>query len=897
MEIVEEIAQHLEERYFGLLRFGASDSEAAAGALRELDESDALGRAIARVEAVRRLDLPPPGVPSRASWLNTAWQDVRYSGRTLAKSPGFSTAVVLALALSIGPLTAIVSIGNWLLWRPHPGVTDSGSLATVWFGQWRDTGKTVSFSPANVSYANLADMRARALTFTGIAGVQESSSSISVPGGPPRHAPTAIVTADFFDVLGVHLVAGRSFTADEDRPPLGTAVAVISEGLATGAFASPANAIGKSIQLNSRPFTVIGVASAAFRGISPLDSVEVWLTGATWPYLNHVKNVRLESRGRGIFYGFIVRAAPGRTFDEVERELKVLAVRLADSHPADNAEFRKAVARVFPGLGVQPLERRGIRRMVNTMLAVGAILLLLGCANVANLLVFRAARREHEVAVRKAMGASIPRLMQLQVMESWVLATGGAVLGLVLAVYLKQLMQQLLFPRAPGVVLTVPLDLRVLAATLTVAVGTGTLAALAPAWLAARTNTLAALGRGTRASSRAPRLRGGLAVVQLGLSLTLLTAALLLVATLRNLLSVDLGLDPAGITVLGVELDEHGYDETRAMAYHREVLPALESNGDFETVSLSGLVPFGSTFGVRLIPPGGDPKTPLRVAANGITENYFRILSIPLIRGRAFTRQEVFASSDLNMPAILNETLAHQLFGTVDVLGRTVRLAATQLNREQEMIVVGVARDSRWRSLMSAPDPFLYQPFGQFTRQSKRGMYMIRSKLPPTRVVELATAIAARIASSVPFAFPRPLSTGLDRQLSEQRLFAWMLSLLAALGFVLASLGLYGLVSQAMLERQREFGIRLAVGAAAADIVRLVARYALTIGGAGVVFGLSFSYFGTRIVQQMLFGVSPLEPGIYLVAILTLVLVVLLACIGPAVRAVRVQPVDVLRAE
>lgn len=282
--------------------------------------------------------------------------------------------------------------------------------------------------------------------------------------------------------------------------------------------------------------------------------------------------------------------------------------------------------------------------------------------------------------------------MQLQVMESWVLASAGAVLGLALAVYLKHLMQQLLFPRAPGIDFTVPLDLRVLVATLSVALGTGTLAALAPAWLAVRTNTLAALGRGTRASSRAPRLRGGLAVVQLALSLTLLTGALLLVPTLRNLLSVDLGLDPAGITVLGVELDEHGYDDTRAMAYHREVLPALESSGNFETVSLSGLVPFGSMFRVRLIPPGGDPKTPLSVAANGITDNYFRVLSIPLIRGRAFTRQETMASLNPLMPVIVNERLALELFGTVDVLGRTVRMARTQVNPEQETMIVALRR-------------------------------------------------------------------------------------------------------------------------------------------------------------------------------------------------------------
>ena len=257
--------------------------------------------------------------------LQPLWQDIRYSGRTLRSSPVFSLTVLLAVALSIGPVTAILSVGNWLLWRPHPGVTDARSLAVVWFGQWRQNGRSVSFSPSGVSYDNLADIRSRARTITGIAGVQESSSSLSVPGGLPRQAGTAVVTADFFDVLGVRLSAGRSFTPDEDRGPFGSPVVVISHGLAQSAFGSAQGALGKSIALNSRPFSVIGVAPPAFGGISNTGGIEAWLTGATWPYLNHVKESRDD-----LFYGFVVRAAPDRTFAEVESELKVLARQLAD---------------------------------------------------------------------------------------------------------------------------------------------------------------------------------------------------------------------------------------------------------------------------------------------------------------------------------------------------------------------------------------------------------------------------------------------------------------------------------------------------------------------------------------------------------------------------------------
>jgi predicted permease len=824
---------------------------------------------------------------------SSVWHDIRYSARTLRASPVFTASVLLAIALSIGPVTAILSIGNWLLWRPHPGVTDSRSLGVVWFGQWRGAS---SVSPSGVSYANLDDMRARAQTFTGMAGVMESNASLAVPGRLPAEARTAMVTANFFELLGVRLSAGRSFTIDEDRGPMGAPVVVVSHRLAQSVFGSPADALGKSIGLNSQPFTVIGVAQPAFGGISNTGGIDAWVTGATLAYLNHLKESRYASRENGLFYEFVVRAAPTRTFVEVETELTMLARQLAASHPKENEKFLAVTPRLFPGLGLMPLMRVSTQRMVNTLLAVGAVLLLLGCANVANLLVFRAARRAQEIAVRKALGASRSRLLRLQMMESWLLSFTGAALGLLLAVYLKQVIEGLLFPAAPGTSFTVPMDRRVLGFTMAVALATGTLAALAPGWLAARTRGLAAIGRASVTWRGAPKLRGSLAVLQLALSVTLLVGALLLVSTLRNLRAVDLGFDPSRVTVVNFALDNHGYDAARAKAYHREVLPALAGSPEFESVSLSKREPFGPGTRVRLIPADGDSNAPLTVSANGVSESYFRLLSIPIVRGRAFTEAEAAGAGD-GTPVIVNETLARQLFRTVDAVGRTVRLARTALNPEQDLVVVGVARDSRWRSITGVQDSFLYQPAGHFAPGMTYGVYMIKSKLPTHRAGEIANGIAARTASAVPLSAPRPLTTGIERVLSEQRVFAWMLSLLAALGFVLAALGLYGLIAQATIERRREFGIRLALGAAGRDIVRLVARYAVLVSSIGIVAGVTLSYFGTRLIQRLLFGVSPLDPAVYAVSAITLAAVVAVACVGPAWRATRVQAVEVLRAD
>jgi hypothetical protein len=481
-EIVEEVAQHLDDRYRELLSSGRTDADAAAEAWRELEAADVLGREVARVERPRLPDLPAPGAESKGRVFSALIADIRFAFRTLRKNPSFSIPVLLAMALSIGPTTAIVSVSNWLLWRPLPGVQRPNELGIAWFGQWFKDGE--GMAPSGISYQNIADLESSAKSFAGFAGVQERSDTLVIGDRFPEFVSTATVTSDFFKVLGLSIRTGRDFQPADDLPPFGSPVAIIGEGLAQLAFGSPEAAVGQKITVNRKPFEIVGVAPEGFAGINRLGQVKVWMTGSTMPYLLGLKDPsRYTERRGGSLSMFVVRIADGRNWSDVETELTNLMAGLAAAHPEDNQKFlaspnRDAVTpRVFAGLGEEPLGRPRSQKTIRLLLGVGAVLVLLGCANVANLMVFRASKREREVAVRKALGASSARLIQLQLTESWLLAVCGAVSGLVLAVVLKSVLQDLMFPARPGVTTHVPFDVRVLGLTLVVATATGLVAA------------------------------------------------------------------------------------------------------------------------------------------------------------------------------------------------------------------------------------------------------------------------------------------------------------------------------------------------------------------------------------------------------------------------------------
>jgi predicted permease len=895
-EIILELSQHLEDEVRDLVASGMDPPAARRAALEDLDAPGVLAAQLAAIEARRPAPLPPPGAPARGRWLAAPWHDTRQAARAIRRTPGFTATVVVALALAIGPTTAILSIGNWLLWQPAPAVRDPDRVAVIWIGQWRGPR---SVSPRSLSYLNLRELQESVQSIGGLAGMQEGTASVAVEGLPPEGANVAWVTANYFDTLEIRVVAGRTFQPEDDQPSSGARVVVIGAGLAGRAFGSPDAAIGRRVMLNGLPMSVVGVVEPGFGGISPFSTVEVWYPGATYTYVNRYPDDRaaeFATRSRGLFYSFIGRLAPGATYDQAQAELDAIVPQLVERHPTDNEGLKSAGARIFPGLGVQPpFGRGGYQTLVNGLLLVGLFLLLIGCANVANLLLVGGMRRQRDRAVRLAIGASRARLLQLQLVESCLLAVAGAGAGVLLAFWLKDILQLLIVPGVqPGV--TVPIDGRVLGLTLGCAVACGLAAGIAPAWIGSSPRLVRLLGQGDlRATRRGSRLRTALAATQLALSLMLLTGALLMIETLQQLRRIDLGFDPAGVSAHYLSLGEHGYTRDRAAVYYADLVRRIAAVPGVDHVSLSELVPFGSSNTMMLRLPGGADTEGVRALANGVSDEYFDLLRIPLVRGRRFTADDgrVSGAAD-GLPVIVGESLARRLFGDQNPLGRRVHES-----EKIGLVIVGVARDAHWNSLTEAPEPFIYLPFGGRDYRYLGPVLLVKSGRPLHDVTRVVEAAMAELDPAMPPRFSRSLAASVDRDtaLASRIVFAWALSLLAALGFALSAFGLAGLLGAIVWERTREFGVRLAIGARRGQLVALVLGQASRIAGAGLVAGLLFSWFGSRLLESQLYGVARFDPALYLAAAAALAAVVVLSSVWPAYVATRVNPVDALRAE
>jgi predicted permease len=789
----------------------------------------------------------------------------------------------------------MLSIGNWLLWRPTAGVVEPGRLGLVYVGQWIGRG----FSPRGVSYLNLDDLRHTSKTMTAITGVQEGSGSLATDALPPAIIETGWVTADFFDVLGVRVQAGRSFRREDDQPPAGARVAVISDGLARRAFGGAVGAVGGRLMLNGLPLTIVGVLPSEFLGTEPFSHVDVWYPGATYAYVNHFGGPdRWATREDGLFYSFIVRLAPGASFAMAQAELDVLVRGLAANYPKENQELESVRARLVDGLGTPILQRESYQRLVSVLLAVGGALLLLGCANVANLLMVRSVGRRREYALRRALGAGRGRLLLLQLTEAMLLAAGGTALGVALAVWLKQFVAALLLPAvAARSDFIVPLDMRVLAMALGVSIGCGFAAGFVPAVYAARNTSAAALGHtGGRSVTTTRRVRTGFAIAQLALSLALVTGALMLVATLRNLNRIDLGFNADGVTTHGMEPSGHGYQPDRAFVYYRTMMDSLQGTPGFEAVSIGARAPFGSGRIMRLQDPAGAEQEPIEVYANAVSRTYFDVLGMRLIEGRVFTDAETWTPTSGS--AIVGAKLARRLFGNAGPIGRRLVIPArTPARPAHELTVVGVAPDVHWRNIAGDPELFLYLPFSSPDFGVRSATLLVKSALGPSDVTKRVEAAAKDVDPTLPVQYSRSLRTSIEVSLGNRRVFAWVLSILSWLAVVLAAVGLYGLLAQSVAERTREFGIRMAIGSDRRHIFVLVITQALWIGVLGTSLGIGLAFVGSRLVEAQLYGVTRLDPAVYVMAAAVLGVVVLVAGLWPARTATRIEPVEALRIE
>jgi putative ABC transport system permease protein len=823
------------------------------------------------------------------------WSDFRYSVRALRATPVFAATAIITVALTIGPTTSMLNVGEWLLWRPVPAVPDTSRLGVVWFGEW-GPGRV---SPWSVSPLNIADMVGSSRTIAAMAGVQETQDAVTVEGRPAERVGVSHADASLFDTLGIRPSAGRFFTPPEDKLPSGAQVALVSDRLARRAFGSPEGALGKTILLNGERFAIIGVAPAGFRGIEPFSDVDVWYPGAAYRQVHHFRSAPAVGRSHGTFYSFVIRLRPGASFAQAEAELNSRAQGLLERYPEENGFLTTARARVFAGLGAHPLQRREYASMIQRLLFIAAVLVGLGCVNLANLLIFRGVRRDREHAVRMALGAGRAGLLRLHVVESCLLTLAGAAAGLGAAEMLNRFVVALVLPSvaASNLGLKLPLDWRVLSATLLLSVACGVFGGWLSGWIS--TSRSVALGLAQAGGHGTPRgrwVRSGFAAAQLALSLALVVGALLMVTTLRGLRGVHPGFAAGGVTVYSIDLSSQGYTPRRALQYVRDLETGLSSNPALSAVSVSYSWPLGAAFIQPLQIPG--TSTTIDLSTNFVSGDYFNVVGIPLLHGRSFTREEALdGGAASSRSVIIGESLARRLFGASDPIGRSLALKETRRPPEQPRTVVGVVGDVVADLLKGEPELALYEPFAA-SPFATRPVVLIRSRLTARAVSKTVGALAARIDPATPVSLNQPLAAlTIERRLSTRRVFAWVLSIFGALGLALASVGLFGLLSQAVIERTREFGIRMAIGATRRQIYGLVLRSAGTVAVMGTLTGLLLATFGSRLLEAQLWGITARSPVIYAAGALMLSCVVFVAAAWPARAATRIEPIEALRME
>jgi len=812
----------------------------------------------------------------------TLLQDIRYAVRTLAREPAFSLVALLTLALGIGANTAIFGIVNTVLLRPLP-YREPDRVVVLW-SHWTNWAKTW------VSAPELADYQRQARSLEHVAGF--TSTSFNLTGGPgsePLRVVAAQVQADLFDALGAQPIVGRAFTADEDRPG-GPRVVVLAEGLWRSRFGSDPSVVGRTIELDAVPYTVVGVLPSALR--IPLDYASRTLT-QLWVPLALGPADPQERGNHGL--NALARLRPGVTLAQAQAEIDTITRGFLQQYPANYDD--KFGLTLVPA----PLEVFGEIRpaLLMLLLAVGAVLLI-ACANVANLLLARAESRHKEIAVRLALGAGRARIVRQLLTESMLLSLGGGLAGAALAYALTQwlvALDPLKIPRAHEITL----DARVLGFAAAVSVLAAILAGVVPALQLSRTDlqpTLKEGGRDSRVASG--RLRRVLVASQIAASVVLVAAAMLLARSFARLLDVDAGFNAERVLTLRTSLPEAAYADSASMvrAYGEIGRRLRESPGVVAAGAITGL-PLASTrgdWGIRVEGRPGDPRENLAADWQVATPGYFEALGTPLRAGRAFTDADTATSLGV---IIVNETMATRFWPGVSAVGRRMTMGSN----DRWLTVIGVVADIHHRGLDAVPRPEMYRPHAQFrygdaTASAVPTMtWAVRTVGDPRAAVGYARAAIHGVDARLGISDVATMEQVVADSTSDRRLNMLLFVLLGTLALALATIGVYGVVAYSVSQRTHEIGVRMAIGARPHDVVRLMLDQGGRLAVAGVAVGSLAALLGARLIRGLLFDVSATDPVTFVAVPLGLLAVALLASYIPARRATRVDPVIALRGE
>jgi putative ABC transport system permease protein len=790
------------------------------------------------------------------------------------------------LALGVGPAVAVFGMANQLLLQPLPGAPNTESAGYLVFG--------VPGRGIGLSAPDFDELRRSATLVDGMAVYGLSSLVVTSDQGRPLSVYANTIYGDYFEILGTSAVEGRLLAAEDTDLGANPLVAVISETLRDRVFGAGTPAVGRTLTMNGQQIEVVGVSAAGFAGAERGTSTEAWLPVGAWVPLFGYSPDRLRSRDTDVGRDIIVGLREGSDPAAIEAQVGQIIARIATTTPEAAQSLPEAAPRIFAGLHTPPLVRDQTHRTVRMMTWAVALVLAIACANVANLLLFRNLTRRGALATLRALGASTGTILRMQLAESLFLGFLGASAGLVVAwlIALPFRGEQLVrMPRFEGFTLDGSTALFACGAALLTVILFG----VVPAALAGRFDLSASLRASrTRDSGRMGALRALLATGQVSLTLALLVGGLLMVRTIANLRAVDTGLDIEGVAWTPI-LTRPGLSPEDNHTHLREMLAALVALPEVRGAALDVYGPHASRFMDYIGVPGAPepaPGGPTRVTTEFfVTPGWFELFGISLLEGRAF-RDEEWRYPDGD-EVVLTASLARRLFGRVDVVGRTVIVGNG--NRAMERRVIGVVGDYTAMTSPDEPTDAFFVPFGG--APSFQLSVMTRVTLGDAGALARVREVLESFHPDLPIAEPVFLTERVESLRSEERILGYLLWMLSAFGVLMSAVGLYGVIYFIVASRQKELGIRRALGADSARVVRVVGRSAALIIIGGVVFGTLAAYPLSQLLESQLFGVENLDAASYVGAFTVVLLAAFAAGIAPARAAMRIDPVDVLRDE
>ncbi|HLZ90641.1 MAG TPA: ABC transporter permease [Candidatus Acidoferrum sp.] len=823
------------------------------------------------------------------------WQDVRYALRMLAKNAAFSLVAILSLALGIGANTTIFTVVNAILLNPLPvkDVSRVVELDTV------DTKTRVTAANAaklGMSYLNFQDYARQTQVFSAVTCLVGPLPVTWSGGAEPRQLQAQMVSASYFDLLGLRPASGRFFLPDEDTKPGGNNVVVLSHALWTNKFGANPSVVGQNLTLNATPYTVIGVAPPGFKGtLTFLNAEEIWVPVSMYPQVlaGFFKDNFNTRRFLAItVYG---RLKDGVSITSAEASLKTVASSLESAFPKDNAGRSVALTPLAEAaVGVN--QRSQITLAGGLMMGTVGLVLLIACINLANLLLAQAASREKEIGVRAAMGATRARMMRQLLTESMVLAFLSALSGLAVAYAGRTILWSFRPPFIRDSDLDLGFDSHVLLFTLSIALLTAVLIGVAPAFKAARPNIIEVLkvgGRGNTVGWANSPFRSILVITEIALALVALVGAGLFIRSMQNAQRIDPGFESTNLFMFNFDLGALHYDEGHGQQFFRAALERANAAPGVESATIADAPPLvgAAGFSRTIFPEGQDETSGYRgtlTQLNNIAPNFFETLRIPVLGGREFNDSD---RATTNPVAIANEAMAKQFWPNENAIGKRFHFFGDHTLRE----IVGMVRNTVVNNIGEEPQPLAYLPLTQ--NYSPAVTLQVRTAGRPEAVISTVRTQVQSLDNNLALTNVQTIGELLSQGLWAPRMGATLLAVFGGLALILAVIGVYGVLSYSVNQQTREIGIRMAMGAQTTGVLRHVVGQGMRLAAIGLALGLLVAFAGTRLLASLLFGVSSHDPLTFGAVSLILAMAAVLACYIPARRATKVDPIIALRYE